>query len=290
MAHKFSVSALLLLAGSCVLSAAEKPLWTWQEPDTELYQPCFSPDSRAIALVRKKHIPDFAEAEMLSEEDRKKRTSPIEKDERYADPEVIVLKIGETTPSRVDWGWSPAFSPDGTSIAYAFQKKPISRFRILAETMAGNDIRLYHLTGKSTRVLAEPKTGYLDSPVFSPDGARIKYSLCDAVNGAYGGEVGAAEIALDGSPGSAPGSSAEKEDEESRGQFSPDSKLMVTITESGLEVVDRASEKAVQTMVLPGQVQGVAWSPDSRRLAVIFTQREGEIFHRDVLQVYSVQP
>lgn len=291
MTSKLLVGFLAFLGSTLLTSAAESPLWTWQEPDTELYQPSFSPDGSEIALVRKRHIPDFAEADGLSEDDLKKRTAPIDKNERYADPEVIVLKIGDKTPSRLDWGWSPAFSPDGTHIAYAFQKKPISRFRILAETMEGNDIRLHRRADKSVRVLASPKTGYLDSPVFSPDGRTIRYSLCAAVNGAYGGEVGVAEVPLDGKAGGTPGSSGKKEaDSGDPGEVSPDARLMAVPGESGLQIVHRGSEKILQELALPGRIQGVVWSPDSLRLAVVFTKGEGEIFEKDILQVYQIPP
>jgi dipeptidyl aminopeptidase/acylaminoacyl peptidase len=193
--------SVLVFTAALAAAAADKPVWTWQEPDTELYQPCFSPDGREIAVVRKSHIPDYAEAESLSAEELKKRRDPIEKEERYADPEVIVLKIGNKDPVRVDWGWSPAFSPDGSRIAFAHQKKPISRFRVLAETLKGNDIRLYNRADQSVRLLVEPPSGFLDSPVFSPDGSRIVYAFGDAINGAYGGEVGVGQVSLDGKVG-----------------------------------------------------------------------------------------
>lgn len=372
----------LLLAAASLAPAAEKPVWTWQEPDTELYQPSFSQDGKEIALVRKRHIPDYAEAEGLSEDERKKRSAPIEKNERHADPEVIILKIGDKTPTRVDWGWSPAFSPDGSQIAFAFQKKPISRFRILAETMAGNDIRLFRRADNSIRVLAEPRSGYLDGPVFSPDGSRIVYSFCDAINGAYGGDVGVGQASLDDQSGeplydpakdfglfhliSAPrfvgdrvlvvrskplaagtylsdkyscelldlgpplkslytwknqkafaevhdfaitpeknvlvfdtawrGITASPEpakkdgDAEKTGSLSPDSRLMTVMTDSGLEIVHRASGKTLRKLAIPGRIQAAAWSPDSRRLAVITTKGDEENFETDVLRVYEIQP
>jgi len=201
MNSRFSFCATLMLAAVSFAKAAEKPAWTWQEADTELYQPCFSRDGQEIAVVRKRHIPDFAEAESLTAEELKKRNEPIDKDERYADPEVVLFKIGGKEPVRVDWGWSPAFSPDGSQVAYAFQKKPISRLRVLAENLQGNDIRLYTRSDKAIRVLATPSTGHLDSPVFSPDGGRIIYAFGDAINGAYAGEVGVGQVSRDGKAG-----------------------------------------------------------------------------------------
>jgi WD40 repeat protein len=376
----FSFCGALVFA-AVSMAAAEKPAWTWDEPGTELYHPTFSPDGQEITLVRKKHIPDFAEAESLSAEERKKRWAPVDKDERYADPEVIVLKVGGKDPERVDWGWAPAFSPDGKQIAYAFQKKPISRRRVLAESLAGNDIRLHTRADRSIRVLAEPSSGYLGNPVFSPDGKRIVYAFEDAINGAYGGVVGVGEVSLDGKIGeplyaaakdfeffhlvsppqfaggrilvtrSKPTSggvhlansyvtelldlgpplkplytwsgtvpfesvqdfavtpegeilvydqgwrpvtekSAEPPQDAGKpsGSFSPDTRLMAVLTDSGVDIVERATDKTVKQLELIGSIAGASWSPDSRRLAVIGSKTEGEKFETDVLQVFDVAP
>jgi WD40 repeat protein len=179
--------------------AGDGPVWSWHEADTEIYSPSFSKNGEELAIVRKRHIPDFHEAEEISEAERKKRSAPIEKNERYADPEVVVLKIGNKKATRIDWGWSPAFSPDGTQLVYAHQKKPVSRFRVLAETQAGNDIRVFRRDNKAISVLATPATGYLSDPIFAPDGNHVVYSLSDATNGAWGGNVGIGQVAIDGS-------------------------------------------------------------------------------------------
>lgn len=380
MNFKFFSCGALVLAAVSLASAADKPVWTWQEPDTELYHPAFSKDGTEIAIVRKKHIPDFAEAESLSAEEIKKRNEPIDKDERYADPEVIVLRVGDKNPMRVDWGWSPAFSPDGSLIAYAFQKKPISRFRMLARTMEGNDIRLYRRSDKTIRTLAEPSTGFLDSPVFAPDGGKIIYAFGDAINGEYGGEVGVGQVSLDGKVGDPlyapakdfelfhlvssphfagdrvlitrskptaggvhlaesyttelldlgppakplytwPGKDpfAEVQDfavtpekevlvydggwrpvsgkpadvpgkEAPSGSLSPDTRFMAVMTNSGVDIVDRATGRILRQLELAGSIQSAVWSPDSKRLAVIGSEMEGEKFIADLLQVFDIAP
>lgn len=38
--------------------------------------------------------------------------------------------------------------------------------------------------------MAQPEFGYLDKPRYAPDGS-ILFALCDAVNGDYGGNIGA---------------------------------------------------------------------------------------------------
>jgi dipeptidyl aminopeptidase/acylaminoacyl peptidase len=361
--------------------AETKPAWTWQEPNVEIYQPSFSADGKEIVLVRKRHIPDYAEAEGLSEAELKKRTAPIDENMRYADPEIVILKIGDPKAKYVDWGWSPVFSPDGSNIVYAFQEKAISRFRILAESMAGNDIRIYNRADTTSRVLAEPKSGYLDEPIFSPDGTKIIYSFCDATNGAYGGSVGLGEVSLDGaqskvllepakdfdlfrlvsspryiggrllairsqplaggvhladgyrselldvgSPakplytwtGTDPfsegrdfaGTSLENlkvYDEKWRpvsgkaesskegvtppaGTFSPDGRFLDVVSDKGIDIVERATGKTLHQIEIPGGIQGLAWSPDSRRFAIVETQKDGEKFLADVLKVYDIAP
>jgi WD40 repeat protein len=178
--------------------AADEPLWSWHEAHTEIYSPSFSKGGDEIALVRKKHTADFHEAEELPEAEKKKLSDPIKKNERYADPEVVILKIGNNEAARVDWGWSPAFSPDGQQVVYAYQKKPISRVRVLGANLAGNDIRLFRRDTKAISVLATPASAYFSDPTFAPDGKRVVYSLSGATNGEWGGNIGIARVSIDG--------------------------------------------------------------------------------------------
>jgi hypothetical protein len=381
MKVKLAMCAALVFAVPFSAEAETKPAWTWQEPDVELYQPSFSPDGKEIVLVRKRHIPDFAEAEGLSEAEMKKRLAPIDENMRYADPDIVVLKIGDPKAAYVDWGWSPAFSPDGKNIVYAFQEKAISRFRVLAETMAGNDIRIYNRADTTSTILAKPKTGYLDQPIFSPDGSKIVYSLCDATNGAYGGTVGLGEVTLDGkqskvllepakdfdlyrivslprfvgdrlltvrdqplsggvhladayrielldvgSPAiplytwsgtdsygeardyfgtsledlmvydgkwkslSAKADQKKADDLPSAATHSPDGRFLDVLSETGVDIIERATGKTLLKIDIPGGIQGLAWSPDSRRFVIIETKRDGEKFLTDILKVYDVAP
>ena len=192
------ICLLLLLLAPAYVAAEDKPLWTWHEPATELYSPSFSKNGEELTLVRKRHIPDGHEAEEHPQAELKKGFEGIDKNERYADPEVVIVKVGTKVASRVDWGWAPAFSPDGQQVVYAYQKKPISGFRVLAETLAGNDIRIFRRDGKGITTLATPASGYLSDPIFAPDGMHVVYSLGDATNGAWGGNVGIGRVSIDG--------------------------------------------------------------------------------------------
>jgi WD40 repeat protein len=379
------VALIFLMLGLAPIGAfaADAPLWSWHEADTEIYSPSFSKNGDELAIVRKRHIPDFHEAEEISEAERKKRSAPIEKNERYADPEVVILKIGAKKATRIDWGWSPAFSPDSQQVVYAFQKKPISRLRVLAETQAGNDIRLFRRETKAISVLVTPTTGYLSDPIFAPDGKRVVYSLSDAINGAWGGNIGIGQITIDGTgneilypatkdfelyhlidpkrfigdrvfafrskptsggvymadsyacelldvgpptkpvytwpsakgedpmvfasneegevivydrgwrKATAPPKSDEKSsaEEERPGIPSPDGRALCLAVGSGLEIREFQTRKVLKTIKVRGEIQGIKWSPDSRRLAVVTTRNRegrGEIFDHDEIAVYGL--
>jgi len=378
-----AVTFLMLGLAPIRVLAGDGPLWSWHEADTEIYSPSFSNNGEELVIVRKRHIPDFHEAEEISESERKKRSAPIDKNERYADPEVVILKIGTKTATRIDWGWSPAFSLDSQQVAYAFQKKPISRFRVLAETQAGNDIRLFRRDRKAISVLATAATGYLSDPIFAPDGKRVVYSLSDAINGAWGGNIGIGQVAIDGTGNeilypatkdfelyhlidpkrfignrlfafrskptsggtytadsyayelldvgppakpiytwpnekgedpmifasdaegevlvydrgwrktTAPPKSDEKSSakEERPGIPSPDGRAICLAGGSGLEIREFGTQKILKTIKVRGEIQGIKWSPDSRRLAVVTTRNregKGEIFAHDEIAVYGL--
>lgn len=54
----------------------------------------------------------------------------------------------------------------------------------------------YSCVTEQTVDVADPRTGYLDRPLFSLDGSSIVYTMNEAVNGAYGGAVGVARFDL----------------------------------------------------------------------------------------------
>jgi hypothetical protein len=170
---------------------------SWHRSDTELYSPVFSPNGNEIALVAKRHMPDGEEAEAMTKGELKRREARIDRDPRYADPVIYVLHLRDRTTERVDYGWDPAFSPDATSLAYAFQFHAISRFRVLAETLADNDICVFDRTTKVSKIIAKPDSGHLSSPQHSPDGRAVVFGLGGAINGAYAGLVGVGSVNLE---------------------------------------------------------------------------------------------
>lgn len=161
------------------------------DANTELYSPAFIPNSTSIAVVRKTHEPDGHEAESFSEKELaeisdRKKTKP-----RWADPEVTIVTEDGKERLVVDHGWNPEPSVKGDSIFYIRQVKPISGFRVLAETQTGNSLFSYDIAKKDKKELVVPSTGYLDAPIACLKDEKIAYELCDATNGAWGGQVGA---------------------------------------------------------------------------------------------------
>ena len=158
------------------------------------------PDGLEVAVTLKVHIPDGHEAESETQaqtlERRNHMEAQIRKDPRAFDPVVTIVKLADGKIERVDFGYEPDFAPDGASLAFQFQKKPISGFRALARAMAGNEIRIWDRKTRRTRVLATPTQGSFGSPSFAPDGRTVAFGLQEAVNGAYSGMVGIGRVDL----------------------------------------------------------------------------------------------
>jgi hypothetical protein len=160
------------------------------EPNTELFTPVFLPNCSKLAVVKKLHEPDGHEAEAYSEKELAALQGRAKSNPRWADPKVVIVSTADGSQEFIDFGWNPASNPAGDRIFYAHQQKPISGYRVLAQSQKGNQICGYDLTQKTKTELAAPEAGYLDSPLVSPDGTRVAFAVCDAINGDWGGQVG----------------------------------------------------------------------------------------------------
>lgn len=190
---------ILAIVGGCTAAESDSTVagavFEWHEANTELYAPVFSPDGAQVAFVRRRHHPDGHEAEMRAEAGEQPRSEHAESDERYEDPQIVV--VGRDSDVEViDWGWDPSFSSDGKRIAYAAQIRPLTGLRVLASTLSGNEIRIYDRDVGSSQTIAIPESGYLSAPIFSPDDSTVVFSFSDAINGAYGGNVGIGQVQL----------------------------------------------------------------------------------------------
>ncbi len=180
---------LMALNNSCF---SQSPVLTkyfeWYKEHYSINSLAFSPLGKEIALVINRSVPDGHDAE-LAEEKSEDQKSAVDKDPRYADPNIIVVNLNTSSETKIDFGWTPSFSPDGNKIAYSHQTIPISGKRVLAESLAGNSIKLYDRSNKEFETLAIPLTDSYSTPVFT-DSATIIYKKEAAVNGAYSGGIG----------------------------------------------------------------------------------------------------
>ena len=170
-------------------AAAEEPAWAYYEENYEIYSPRFSADNSELTFVRMRHLPDGHEAEMFSDEELNKLLEPIETNPRFADPEVVLMRLSDKKARFVDYGWDPAFSEDKSKLYYSRQVTPISGKRTLAATLAGNEICEYDIASQKSTVLATPSSGFLSDPRPVANG-KIIFALSDATNGAWQGDVG----------------------------------------------------------------------------------------------------
>lgn len=192
--------ALLLLIASQGLNGQSvftlKRELAWSEPGEEIATPQFSPDGNFVVLVTRAYWPDGADAEGLPESYFKKLSARAKADPRFADPVIKVIDLAGKIVCQVQYGWNPSLSQDDNRVVFSEQVQPITGFRELASPMAGNAIRIYDCGTKKLTKVADPATGYFDTPFFSPDGGSIIYTENEAVNGAFGGSVGIARFDL----------------------------------------------------------------------------------------------
>jgi hypothetical protein len=165
------------------------PILRWTAPNTQVHSVRFGPHGE-LAIVAAYLYPDGHLAETYSTRELAALRRRAKREPRFADPVIHVLAPDGKETCTVRYGWSPAVSPDGRAVAYQHQKRPITGLRALAETLAGDDIRIHDCSTGAGVVIAEPKTGYFGRPSFLPDGKHLVFSHEDAVSGAYGGPVG----------------------------------------------------------------------------------------------------
>jgi len=194
--------ALLLSAASATAQSqpniAVKKELAWSLPENEISSPQFSADGNFIVVVSRVHWPDGDEAESLPETFFDKLQARKQREPRFADPIIRLIDLKGSPVCEVRYGTNPSIAPDNKSIVFSRQEKPLTGLRTLAETQEGNDIQVFDCEKKEARTVAQPQTGYFDSPIFLPDGHSIAYTVNEAVNGAMGGSLGIDRVGLNG--------------------------------------------------------------------------------------------
>jgi hypothetical protein len=168
----------------------------WSAPGNQILTPEFSPDGNFLALVTRTYWPDGGEAESLPDSFFKKLRDSAKANPRFADPNIKVIDLRGKVVCEAQYGWNPKLSPNNKRVVFSEQVKPITGYRELASPQSGNGIRMFDCEKQELTKIADPDTGYLDSPFFSSNGESIVYTQNEAVNGAFGGSVGIARFDL----------------------------------------------------------------------------------------------
>ncbi len=191
---RLAIFTVFCIFFGCDRTTSSEINWSYYEEKYEILHPQISGDNTHLVFVRKLHSPDGHEAEMFSEDELKKYDERAKTNKRFEDPEIVLLNIKDKRIKKIDFGWNPSFSHDNEKIVYAHQAKPISGLRVLAATLAGNEIRQYDIGENRIQTLAQPDFGYFSGPVFNKDDKKVLFSIADAANGSYGSSIGVGEV------------------------------------------------------------------------------------------------
>jgi dipeptidyl aminopeptidase/acylaminoacyl peptidase len=176
-------AALLLLFSALPAGADSSRVWSWHQFGMEIHSPSFSPDGRQVAFSLQRVELTGRDVRGLSPSQLTERIEDqredVEDNARVFDPAITLLTLATRQVERIGYGYEPAFSPDGSSVAFQHQKNPLRGRRPLAAALTGNEIWL-HERGKS-RVLAAPASGWFGQPKFAPGGEFVIFTLQESV-------------------------------------------------------------------------------------------------------------
>ncbi|HTB34199.1 MAG TPA: hypothetical protein VK842_05015 [bacterium] len=194
---------VFLAAPSALRSASAGPgprlEWEWHAPQTEIQDLAFSNQGSELAASVNYLWPDGVDAESYPQAFLAALSERAQREPRFADPKVMILSKAGVVDTLPGWGWSPAFSPDDAKVAFSSQVQPATGKRILAATLAGNELALYDRSSHAVEKLVSPLPDeHVGRSVFTEDGKGLFYEIGAAVNGEWQGAIGVGWVALPG--------------------------------------------------------------------------------------------
>lgn len=187
------IVALFLFLIVYITAIAQGPkiekYFEWFQKDHIIQSPVFANRSDEIAFAKRYMIRNSTKKTMPVEERGTESLLPnIGVSSRYNDPVIALLNTKTRLLLLIDYGWSPAFSPNDRLITYVRQQLPIQERKIYAGTLRGNDIRVFNKSTKTAELAVAAKNNFYLEPVFT-DTLHIVYKNGDAVNGPFAGAI-----------------------------------------------------------------------------------------------------
>lgn len=181
-------SCILFLSFS-VATIAQTPkiqqVFQWSQKNTIIQGVAFNEQGNHVAFVKRQQPDSLPVVSILPSDKNIKNLLPQPLDTtRRRDPVITQLDLTNGSTTLIDYGWSPAFSPNGSQIVYAHQQTALQGAKIIASSFRGNDLRLFNTTTGQQLTLLKPERSFLLEPVFI-DSVTIVYKTGDAVNGPY---------------------------------------------------------------------------------------------------------
>ncbi len=200
MNNKHLCLSMILWAASTSLfgqSPRVEKIAEWSQQGYYILNPVLSPATNELAFVRRLSGKDSSrEAQDFTAGATVSYLPGAEISRRLYDPVICLFQTDNRQLSLLDFGWSPAFSPNANRIAYAGQASPLEKQdRLYADSYTGNNIKIFDKATHRSGEVAQPGVNYLLEPFFA-DSLHLIYKLGARVNGPYGAGISFNEVNL----------------------------------------------------------------------------------------------
>jgi len=156
-------------------SSGARASWSWSAQETTIRSPKFSPDGHSLVAEVRHFI--TMRASLSKKEFNERYGKAFQRDPRFADPTIALLRITDGSRQDLGYGFDPVFSPDGRQVVFE-QLNPTAKFFHFNENVkprANNGLAVYDLESRQLRRVAEPATSHCIRPIFSPDGKSVVF-------------------------------------------------------------------------------------------------------------------